>query len=230
MSRENKKEQNRIPDNHLQNLHRFKCLNDEQKEFQAAIVGHEITMCSGPAGTGKTYCALGVAFSLLGNKYKKIVIAKSVQVIPGEDIGFIPGDIREKMDPFIVSYTGNIDKLFDKKGVANDLIKKGLVEILPLSYIRGVTQDDCIVIMDETQNIVPGTFKSIVTRIGHNAKFIFLGDTEQIDLKKGNTSCFSKVLEIFKEDPNMAVMELVDSSVRNPIISEILAKLRENGI
>lgn len=230
MSRENKKDKGRLPDDHVQNLHRFAPLNEEQKEFQSAIIGHEITMCSGPAGTGKTYCALGVAFSLLGNKYKRIVIAKSVQVIQGEDIGYLPGDMREKMDPFIVSYTGNIDKLFDKKGVANDLIKKGLVEILPLTYIRGVTQDDCIVIMDETQNIVPGTFKSIITRIGHNAKFIFLGDTEQIDLKKEKTSCFSQVLEIFQDDPNIATIELIDSSVRNPIIAEILAKLRENGI
>ena len=230
MQKENKKDKGRIPENQKQNLQRFSCLNDEQKAFRAAIISSEITICSGQAGSGKTYCALGVAFSLLGNKYKKIVIAKSVQVIPGEEIGFIPGDIREKMDPFIVSYTGNIDKLFDNKGTANDFIKKGLVEILPLTYIRGITQDDCIVIMDETQNITPATFKSIITRIGHNCKFIFLGDTEQVDLKRGNTSCFSKILEVFKDSEEISVLELTDSSVRNPIISPILTKLRENGI
>lgn len=230
MSKESKKDKGRIPDDNLQNLHRFTCINEEQKEFQNSIIENEITICSGPAGTGKTYCALGTAFSLLGNKYKKIVIAKSVQVIPGEEIGFIPGDVRNKMEPFIVSYTGNIDKLFNKKGVANDFIKKGLIEILPLTYIRGVTQDNCIVIMDETQNIVPSTFKSIITRIGHNCKFIFLGDTEQIDIKKEKTSCFSKVIEVFKDDSNISVVTLNDSSVRNPIISGILEKLRENNL
>jgi len=226
-----KKDKGRIPDEHAQNLCRFVPLNQKQKELQSSIIDNDITICTGPAGTGKTYVALGTAFSLLGNKYKRIVICKSVQVITGEAIGYLPGSIQEKMEPFIVSFTGNIDKLFEKKGVSNDFIKKGLIEILPITYIRGITQDDCIVIVDETQNIDNHTFKSLITRIGNNCKFVFLGDTEQIDRKKTEESCLCKVAKIFKDSDKISVIEFIDAdSVRNPLINEILTILREYEI
>jgi phosphate starvation-inducible PhoH-like protein len=225
------KEKGRVPDEQVQNLHRFHCLNDKQEEFRDAITSSEITICTGPAGTGKTYCALGTAFGLLGNKYKRIVIVKSVQTITGENIGYLPGSMEEKMEPYIVSFTGNIDKLFAKKGVSNDFIKKGLIDILPIAYVRGVTQDDCIVIVDETQNIDTHTFKSLITRIGSNCKFIFLGDTEQVDRKKIEESCLLKVAKIFQDSSVVSVVEFEDSdSVRNPIIKDILAVLREHQI
>ena len=229
--KDSKKNKGRIPDEHTRNLSQFIPLNKKQQDLRSAIISSEITICTGPAGTGKTYCALGTAFGLLGNKYRRIVIVKSVQTITGENIGYLPGTMEEKMEPYIISFTGNIDKLFDKRGIANDFMKKGLIEILPIAYVRGVTQDDCIVIVDETQNIDTHTFKSLVTRIGKNAKFVFLGDTEQVDRKRAEESCLLRVANIFIDSPIVSVVEFEDSdSVRNPIIKDILEVLRDHQI
>ena len=112
-----------------------------------------------------------------------------------------------------------------------ELLNKKLIDILPLAYIRGLSIDDSIVIIDESQNLDPHTFKSIITRIGDNSKYIFLGDTEQIDRRKKNESCLQQVLDIFEEDKLIGTLQFTDKDcVRNPIIPKILNKLRENGI
>lgn len=226
-----KKNKGRIPEERENKVRSFSCLNEKQELFQELVETKDITICFGPSGTGKTYCALGTAFNLLGEKYKRVVIVKSVQTITGENIGFLPGTAEEKMSPFLISFTGNINKLFNNKKASEEFLKKGLLEILPIAFIRGITQDDCIVIIDEAQNIDSHTFKSLITRIGSNCKYIFLGDTEQVDRKKKEESCLSKVIEIFKESPIIGSVEFTDEDcVRNPIIPKILEKLRESGI
>lgn len=226
-----KKDKGRIPEEGNKKVQRFTCLNAKQELFQELVKTKDITICFGPSGTGKTYSALGTAFAMLGEKYKKVVIVKSVQTIEGENIGFLPGSAEEKMSPFLISFTGNINKLFNNKKASDELFKKGLLEILPIAFIRGITQDDCIVIIDESQNINSHTFKSLVTRIGSNCKYIFLGDTEQVDRKKKEESCLIKVIDIFKDSPIIGSVEFTDDDcIRNPIIPKILQSLRDNGI
>lgn len=225
-----KKEKPRLPEKNAQLVEDFSAKNEKQQELIDLIKKKEITIVSGPAGTGKTYVTLATALSLLGETYKRIILVKSVTTIPGEEIGFLKGDMEQKMEPFVMSYMWNIDKICGPDS-SNTLLTKKLIEILPIAYIRGLSIDNSIVIIDEAQNIDNHTFKSIVTRIGDQSKYILLGDTEQIDRKKKNDSCLQQVLDIFAEDELIGTMIFTDEDcVRNPIIPKVLNKLRENGI
>ena len=221
---------NRLPEKQSELVNNYEPKNDKQRKFGDLIYDKEVTMAIGPAGSGKTFVALANALSLLGHRYKKIYLIKSVTSIPGEELGFLPGEIDEKMAPYIMSYTWNIDKICGE-GSAKSLMGKKLIEILPLAYIRGLSIDDSIVIIDEAQNIDNHTFRTIINRIGTNSKYIFLGDIEQIDRKKKSESCLEPVLGIFKESPIVGTIEFTDDDcVRNPIIPKILQELRTNNI
>ena len=134
--------------------------------------------------------------------------------------------IEEKMDPFMMSFTGNIDKLVGER-VRKKLMEQGKIRVLPLAYIRGINIDDSIVLLDEAQNLSASVFKTIITRIGQNSKYIITGDTEQIDLKNKKTSVLSKVIDLFKEDELIGTIKFEEEDcVRNPIIPHILEKLK----
>ena len=208
----------------------IKFLTENQHLLHESITEKEITITSGLAGSGKTFLALNAALKLLGNKYQKIILVKSVTTLPEEEIGFLKGSLEDKMQPFMMSYVGNLNKLCGER-VTEELFKSKIIEILPLAYIRGLSIDNSIVIVDETQNIDPHTFKTIITRIGMNSKYIFMGDMDQVDRKQKDTSCLAKVLEIFKDSEVVGTVEFgEDDCVRNPIITGILNKLKENGI
>ena len=225
-----KKEKNRLPEKQSIFTNAFKPRNDKQKEFCNTITDKEVTIAIGAAGTGKTYCALATAFNLLGSKYKKIILCKSVTPVPGEAVGYLPGSVDEKMEPTMMSFTWNIDKLCGE-GTSKSLIGKKLIQILPLAFIRGISIDDSIVIIDEVQNLDKHLFKTIMTRIGENSKYIFMGDIEQIDRKNKSESCLETVLNIFKDSPIIGTVEFMDSDcVKSRIITEILQLLRANGI
>ena len=225
-----KKEKPRLPEKNAKLVNHFEAKNEKQQELVNLIKKKEIIIASGPAGTGKTFVALATALSLLGEIYKRIILVKSVTTIPGEEIGFLKGSMEQKMEPFVMSYMWNIDKICGENA-SQELLNKKLLDVLPLAYIRGLSIDDSIVIIDESQNLDPHTFKSIITRIGDNSKYIFLGDTEQIDRRKKNESCLQQVLDIFEEDKLIGTLQFTDKDcVRNPIIPKILNKLRENGI
>lgn len=226
-----KKQRPRLPEKQSIFINEFKPKTSKQKEFSDLIDQKEVIVAIGPPGTGKTFVALASALRLLSeNQFKKIILVKSVTTIPGEEIGFIPGDVDEKMSPYIMSYSWNIDKLCGQ-GSAKSLMDKKLIDVLPLAYIRGLSIDDSIVIVDETQNIDKHTFKTIMTRIGDNSKYIFLGDIEQIDRKKKSESSLEAVLDIFKDSTIIGTIEFDDEDcVRNPIIPKILQALRANGI
>lgn len=131
------------------------------------------------------------------------------------------------MQPFMMSYTGNLKKLVGEKE-AEQMFKDKIVEILPLAYIRGINIDDSVVLLDETQNLNLNTFKSIITRIGTNSKYIIMGDTEQIDMKEKNKSALIKVMELFKDSDVVGTVEFTDEDcVRNPIIPYLLNKIKE---
>lgn len=204
-----------------------KCLNERQKEFQNSIRQKEITITTGLAGSGKTFLALYNALKLLEQGYKKIILVKSVTTVPEEEIGFLPGSVEQKMQPFIMSYTGNLNKLVGEKET-EQLFKDKIVEILPLAYIRGINIDDSIVILDEAQNLTLNTFKSIITRIGNNSKYIIMGDTEQIDMKDKNKSSLIQVMDLFKDSEQVGTIKFTDEDcVRNPIIPYLLEKIKE---
>jgi len=207
-------------------LQHFYPKNEKQQELIDLINDKEIVIATGVAGSGKTIVTMATALSLLGDLYKKIILIKSVTTIPGEAIGFVPGDADEKMANFILSYTWNIDKLLGK-GSSKDLLSKGTMEVLPIAYIRGVSIDNAIVIIDEAQNIDMHTFLTIITRIGTNSKYIFLGDTEQVDRRRKEESCLTRVIDLFEDDEIIGIIKFRDEDcVRNPIIPKILEKLR----
>lgn len=205
----------------------IKCKNQRQKEFLNSIDSHEVTICNGLAGSGKTYVALYYALKALEKgQCEKIVLVKSVTTLDQEDIGFLPGDIAEKMSPFLFSYTGNIDKLIGEDW-RKRLFKENKIQVQPLAFIRGINIDNAICIIDECQNLYLDAFKSIITRIGENSKYIILGDTQQIDRHDKQNSILQKILDLFKDSDLVGTVEFKDEDcVRNPIIPKILDKLK----
>lgn len=208
----------------------LKCKTDKQKELVKSIRKNEITICSGSAGSGKTFVTLNTALRLLKEGYRKIILCKSVTSIPEEEIGFLKGNIEQKMEPFIMSYIGNLNKMIPE-GMAETLFKEKVIEVLPLAYIRGLSIDNAVIILDECQNITMGIFKSVVTRIGENSKMIFLGDCEQVDFRtavKRQQSALQHITKIFSDEDYVGVIEFgPEDCVRNPIIPKILERLRD---
>lgn len=205
----------------------IKCKNLRQKEFLQAIESNEVTICTGIAGCGKTYLAAYKALKMLEKKeIEKIVLVKSVTTLPDEEVGFLPGDIHEKLDPFMISFYGNIDKIIGEDQ-RKRLVKEGKIQIQPLAFIRGINIDNAIVILDECQNLTINTFKSIITRIGQGSKYVIMGDIEQIDIKKKERSVLSKLVELFRESESVGTVSFTNEDcVRNPIIPYLLDKIK----
>jgi len=236
MPKKKKSEEPQIPeiivDKNPITLLPLKCRNPKQKFFLSEIRNHDITICDGIAGSGKTYIALYEGLlGVLAKRYEKIILCKSVISTPNEDIGYIPGTIDEKMEPHIISYKGNMKKMLKSEDNVERLFKEKKVEVLPLAYIRGVTLDKSYIIIDESQNITMNLFKSIITRIGDESKMIFLGDIEQVDFdqeKKRKQSALQHIIDIFKDEDYIGYCHFNDDEVvRNPIIPKVIKKLRD---
>ena len=205
--------------------------NESQKKLIRSIKDREITICSGPAGSGKTFISLAFALSLLWNKnnfYKKIYLIKSVTTLKGEEIGFLKGDLQEKIEPFMWSFVLNLEKVVDDKEL-KQLFDHDLVRPLPLAFIRGVTLDNCIIVIDECQNISIDNSQTLLTRIGKNSKMILLGDTNQIDMKNKEESSLDILLNMFESDNDIGAIRMNenDDNIRNPIITKIEKKYKE---
>jgi len=208
----------------------YKCKTENQKKLVKSIKENIITICSGYPGSGKTYLSCAVALDLLKKDgYDKIVIAKSVQTIQNEEIGFLKGTMSEKLEPTIQSFVQNINKIIGRDKTKM-LFDKFLIEVMPLAYIRGATRDNEIIIIDEAQNISVENIRTVLTRIGENSKMILLGDEEQIDLKKKNDSSLKFIKENLRHIDGIGVVELgEDDVVRHPIIKEIEEVFREKS-
>lgn len=207
----------------------LKCKTPGQKVLIKTFKNKEVTFATGQAGTGKTYLACAAALKMLKNesKYEKIIIAKSVTPIPGEELGYLKGTVEEKMDPYMWSFWTNFDKIIGKENV-NKLKNQGLIEVWPLAFIRGSNIDNTITIVDEAQNITKNTMKTILTRIGKDSKMLFLGDEDQVDLKRKSDSCLNWYTEKFKDFEPFGIVKLSEKDeVRNPLISQYLKKLKE---
>jgi len=207
---------------------RIKCLNEKQKDLKRAIEEKDVVISTGPAGTGKTYVSLLTALHLLKTEpqYERLVLIKSLQTIKGEEVGFLPGTLEEKMEPFMYSFTGNLDKILTPY-VNKALREQGIISVFPIAYVRGVTIDNAIVVIDEAQNLDMHAFRTIITRIGKSCKMIFLGDVEQIDRKIKTESCLSRISVLFKDaEYANSVVFTTEESVRNPIIPKLLELLK----
>lgn len=203
--------------------------NKKQKELYDYIINNEITIVKGVSGSGKTYVTLAAALNLLGDKYKNIVLVKSLTTVPEEALGFLKGSLEDKINPYMMSFMWNINKLCGRDSAEN-LLKKEIVQILPIAFVRGITLDNSIVIIDESQNLSEHTFKTLMTRIGEDSKYIFMGDTDQIDRKRKSESPLEDMFNILGELDEVKTIEFTDEDcVRNPIIPKLLSKLKEHG-
>jgi phosphate starvation-inducible PhoH-like protein len=205
--------------------------NESQKKLINSIKNNEITICAGPAGTGKTFVAIAIALSLLrkaGNRYKKIYLVKSVTTLKGEELGYLKGDMKEKIDPFMWSFYIPIEKLILETS-RKTLIEKEIIRPFPLAYMRGVSLDDCIIIADEMQNVNIDNSLTLMTRIGSNSKIILLGDMDQIDMKNKHDSSLEVILDMFTDTQSIGtiMMSEEDTNVRNPLITVIQNKFKE---
>ena len=197
----------RIPKNPI----KFKIqLNDEQKQAKAEILENTITLLAGQAGSGKTLLACNVALDgLFRRMYDKVIITRPT--VSKEEIGFLPGDLREKMDPWVQPIYQNMFLLYDKSKVER-YIEKSEIEIVPVSFMRGRTFVNSIVIVDEAQNVTHDQMEMIVTRLGKGSKMIVCGDTHQVDLKKKEDSGFKFLYNGAKKIKEMQSITLVNNN------------------
>lgn len=208
----------------------FKPKNDHQQQFCDLIEEKEIVICSGPAGVGKSMLSVAKALDLLrtpNNEYYKIIVCTPA-VEAGESIGFLPGDINQKMEPYIFSTLYLVEKLVGKETLKN-LMGRDIIEIFPLAYMRGINIDNCIVIAEEFQNATPGQVKTLLTRIGDDSKFIISGDLEQSDrYKNSKDSGLADALNRLNGVQEIGIFKFSQSDiVRNKIISIILDKYKD---
>ena len=211
----------RIPKNPI----KFKLqLNAEQKEAKAVILENTITLLAGGAGSGKTLLACNVALDgLLRRQYDKIIITRPT--VSKEEIGFLPGDLREKMDPWVQPIYQNFYQLYDKAKIEK-LISDDKIEIVPVSFMRGRTFLDSMIIVDEAQNVTHEQMEMIISRLGVRSKMIICGDDYQIDLKKKADSGFKFLYNAASKVKKLAALKLTTNH-RDPIVEDLLEYYEE---
>ena len=194
-------------------------LNPEQKEAKAKILQNTVTLLAGAAGSGKTLLACQIALEkLFMREVDKIIITRPT--VSKEEIGFLPGDLREKMDPWIQPIYQNMFALYDKIKIET-LIEDGTIEIVPLSFMRGRTFLDSVVIVDEAQNVTHEQMEMIVTRIGLRSKMIICGDDIQVDLKNRRDSGFRFLYKGARKIKNLEAITLFQNH-RDPIVQDLI--------
>ena len=194
-------------------------LNDEQKTAKALILDSPVTVLKGMAGSGKTLVATQVALDLLFTKQvEKIIITRPT--VSKEDIGFLPGDIREKMDPWLAPIYHNLYMLYNKEKVDKE-VEKGTIEIVPFAFMRGRTFVDSFVIVDEAQNVTHNQMETVIGRLGKGSKMVICGDMAQIDLKDKRETGFSFLSRIEEKVEGFKTHSLQHNH-RHQIVAPIL--------
>jgi phosphate starvation-inducible PhoH-like protein len=209
-----------------------KFLTTNQKKYYDTLIESEITVCSGPAGVGKSYITMKAALDLLADPetpYEKIIIVRPA-VEAEEKLGSLPGNVEEKLDPYIFPSYYLMNKIIGKEN-REKLKDAEIIEVFALAFMRGMNIDNSILIFEEGQNATPSQMKLLLTRIGFNSKFFISGDVEQSDKFKNKThSGLWDAIEKFRNDDDISVFEFTDDKdiVRNKLISKILKKYEEN--
>jgi phosphate starvation-inducible PhoH-like protein len=209
---------------------RNKFLTESQKTYYDLLTNNQIVLCSGPAGVGKSYISMKAAVDLLldpTNSYEKLVIVRPA-VEAEEKLGSLPGNVEEKLDPYIFPSYYLLNKIVGKE--AREKLKEAeIIEVFALAYMRGMNIDNTILIFEEAQNATPNQMKLLLTRIGYNSKFFISGDLEQTDrYKDKRQSGLYDALQRFKSIDDVGVFEFSDKDVvRNPLISKLLKRYEE---
>lgn len=199
-----------------------------QKKYCTAIQNHTITIGVGPAGTGKTYLAVAMAVtSFRAQEVNRIILTRPA-VEAGEKLGFLPGDLQQKVDPYLRPL---YDALFDMLGAETyqKYVERGNIEVAPLAYMRGRTLDDSFIILDEAQNTTPEQMKMFLTRLGFNSKMVITGDITQIDLPDGRRSGLKDVLRILRGIDDIAQVRFNEKDVvRHRLVQDIIKAYEKN--
>jgi phosphate starvation-inducible PhoH-like protein len=195
-------------------------LNDEQRVAKGQILHNTVTIIKGKAGSGKSLLAANVALDLLFTREIEKVIITRPTVVAGQDIGYLPGGIDEKLAPFTAPVYENMHRLYDKEKIEK-LITEGKIEIVPVSFMRGRNFTDCLVVVDESQNLTDVQTELILTRICNGSKVIFCGDSAQIDLKNKKESGFDFMSKHMTDIPGFKVITL-EKNHRHEIVEPIL--------
>ncbi|WKZ57656.1 MAG: PhoH family protein [Bdellovibrionota bacterium] len=194
-----------------------------QKEYLESIQAYDLIFGVGPAGTGKTYLAMAAAVSALINKTVKRIVLCRPAVEAGEKLGFLPGDMAEKVNPYLRPLYDALHDMveFDR---AKELVDKGTIEVAPLAFMRGRTLSNAFVIVDEAQNTTPIQMKMILTRLGFGSKCVITGDITQIDLPRGIISGLTDALQVLRGVEGLGIIEFSEQDVvRHPLVSRIVA-------
>lgn len=201
----------------------IKAIRPNQQKMVDAISKNDMLFAIGPAGTGKTYTGVALAVKALKEKQVKRIILTRPAVEAGENLGFLPGDMKEKLDPYMQPlYDALRDMIPHEK--LDDYIQKGIIQIAPLAFMRGRTLDNAFVILDEAQNTTHSQMKMFLTRMGKNAKFIITGDPGQVDLPKKTISGLKEALLVLKDIEGIQIIFLDDKDVvRHRLVKKIIA-------
>jgi phosphate starvation-inducible PhoH-like protein len=194
-----------------------------QREYVRAIQQYDLTFCIGPAGTGKTYLAMAMAVAALrDSRVARIILTRPI-VEAGEALGFLPGDIMEKVDPYLRPLQ---DALHDIMGAERfrRAMERGTIEVIPLAYMRGRTLNDAFIVLDEAQNATPGQVKMALTRLGFGSKMVVTGDPTQVDLPRGQLCGLTHAMQVLEGVQGVARVELTaEDIVRHDLVQRIVA-------
>ncbi len=194
----------------------------KQKQYIESAETHDVVFGVGPAGTGKTYLAMAMAVSALMKKQVKRVVLCRPAVEAGEKLGFLPGDMAEKVNPYLRPLYDALHDMVDFER-AKELVERGIVEVAPLAFMRGRTLNSSFVILDEAQNTTPGQMKMLLTRLGFGSKCFVTGDVTQIDLPRGQMSGLVDALQTLHAVDGVCVVRFSDEDViRHPLVSRII--------
>lgn len=198
-----------------------------QRQYVQAIRTHDMTFCVGPAGTGKTFLAAVVAVqALLANEYERLILTRPA-VEAGERLGFLPGDLQQKVNPYLRPLYDALYEFLDPEKIPS-LMERGVIEVAPLAYMRGRTLNNAFVILDEAQNTTPAQMKMMLTRLGFKSRMVITGDLTQTDLPMNQASGLSIAEKILQSVDGVAFCHLSKADVvRHPLVQRIVAAYEE---